>query len=279
MSSRAGRVFERKIRTFVKDLNYLPFDLMDSFTRRRDKFAQPRRLVFVGDGDFRKIGEGFFRYFVDLGGLNPNHKVLDVGCGIGRMAVPLTKYLTTGSYYGFDIVKRGISWTNRVIGAQYPNFHFELADVFNSWYNPAGKYSANEYKFPYPDNTFDFIYATSVFTHMLQPEMENYLSEIMRILKPGGRSLITYLLVNSESQKLNADGLSTLKFEKRNSGDIFRTISKETPEAAVGYDQEYIMRLYESLKLSILSPVRYGSWCGRKEYLSYQDIIISEKAS
>ena len=47
-------------------------------------------------------------------GLKPEHRVLDIGCGVGRVALPLTRYLTSGTYDGFDIVKR---WIRCVLAA------------------------------------------------------------------------------------------------------------------------------------------------------------------
>ncbi len=54
----------------------------------------PAEKHFIGDGDFRAIGAEFLRHFVKLGELKPTDKVLEIGCGIGRMALPLTHYLT-----------------------------------------------------------------------------------------------------------------------------------------------------------------------------------------
>lgn len=61
----------------------------------------PRRtFVLVGHGDFKKTGEEFLGYFTNCG-LQPEHNVLDIGCGIGRMAIPLTRFLK-GRYEGFE---------------------------------------------------------------------------------------------------------------------------------------------------------------------------------
>lgn len=49
---------------------------------RRDPLTPPKGRVFFGSGDFNQVGEEYFRYFVQLGGLEPHERVLDVGCGI-----------------------------------------------------------------------------------------------------------------------------------------------------------------------------------------------------
>lgn len=139
---------------------------------------------------------------------------LHAGCGIGRMAVPLTGYLSAeGSYEGFDIVPEGVRWCQENITPKYPNFRFQIADVHNDRYHPEGSQKASEYRFPYADGSFDFVFLTSVFTHMLPQDMENYLSEISRILRSGGRCLITFFLLNAESLKLIEMGASDLDFQ------------------------------------------------------------------
>lgn len=84
-------------------------DAVESARGKRPPMIPPRRKIFTGSGDFLQTGQEFLRYFKDLGHLKPNHRVLDVGSGIGRMAIPLTSYLNhEGSYEGFDIVPMGV---------------------------------------------------------------------------------------------------------------------------------------------------------------------------
>ena len=120
--------------------------------------------------------------------------------GIGRVAIPLTQYLDKDvCYEGFDIVSSGIEWCQEKITWRYPNFHFELVDLHNSYYNPSGTASASDFRFPYEDGSFDFAFSTSVFTHMLPADVEHYLAEASRVLRLGGRLLATFLLLNEES--------------------------------------------------------------------------------
>jgi ubiquinone/menaquinone biosynthesis C-methylase UbiE len=262
-----------RFRVELRRLLLLPKDGADLlFGRRKDLVPLRYSNRFVGDGDFVAVGDEFLKYFVDLGGLRPTHRVLDVGSGIGRMARALTKYLTGGSYEGIDIVPQGIDWCRRNVSQRYPNFRFQLADIRNLMYNPRGKFEAAEYQFPFGDADFDFTYLTSVFTHMRKREMEHYLLEITRTLRPNGRCLVTYFLLNDESRALIEAGRSSLDFKYPLDGCW--TKDEDVPETAVAFDEEYIRKLYHDLGFTV-ETVRHGSWCGRQEYLSYQDIIVA----
>ncbi len=244
----------------------------------QEALVPPKEIMFGGDGSFRKIGREFFRYFTKLGGLQPDDRVLEAGCGIGRMAIPLTAYLTEDAeYQGFDVVPRGIKWCHEQITPRFPNFHFQLANVHNGHYNPDGTFKASEYKFPFEDERFDFIYLTSVFTHMLPVDLENYLSEISRVLKPGKTAFITYYLLNNVSKKAVAAGTDPHGF-KHKYGQ-YMTNRDDRPEVATAYEESYILDLYPKYNLAIQNPIHYGKWGRDSGYTSFQDIIIARKTA
>ena len=134
----------------------------------RDRFlpCPPPDRIFVGDGAFLPIGAEFLKWFVRLGGLAPYERVLDLGCGIGRMAVPLTQYLEAGSYDGVDIVSEGISWCTQNITSRYENFRFHRLDLAHAIYNPSGKQATKDLRLPFKDAAFDFVFMTSVVPHL-----------------------------------------------------------------------------------------------------------------
>ena len=268
-------IIPNKLKRKIKRFYYFPFDAISKLLHRND-LIPPKGLINIGSGDFRKIGNKYLTYFIDVCHLQPDEHILDVGCGIGRMAIPLTSYISNKGYYeGFDIVPRDIKWCQNNITPKFPNFTFRLSNIYNKTYNPKGMISADEYIFPYEDETFDFVFLTSVFSHMLQKDMEKYLSEISRVLKESGRCLITFYLINDESREYIANNNSTMIF-KHNLGGHYTTNINE-PEAAVAYEENLIRNLYDKYGLRINDPIFYGSWCGRDEHLDYQDIILAYK--
>ena len=252
-------------------------DLFDNlFGRSKSGLIPPRSITHFSAKQWKDYGENFQRHFVEIGGLSPKDKVLDVGSGIGSAAVGLTNYLSKdGEYHGFDIDKMQVDWCKSNITKNYSNFHFQHADVKNFNYNPNGTIQSKSYKFPYEDEYFDFVYLLSVFTHMYTPDMENYLKEISRVLKPGGRSFVTYFLLNEESENFISQGKSSQNLIYDINGCI--TSNLENPEEANGFREEHITRLYRDNNLAITKPINYGSWCGRDIFFDYQDVVIGTK--
>jgi SAM-dependent methyltransferase len=257
-------------------------DAIDTLLGRRDPLTPPRHLINVGSNkftrsDFNTIGQELFRYLIVIGGLKPSDKVLDVGCGVGRMAAPLTRYLSSeATYDGFDIVEESIKHCALTYSPRFANFHFHHADVSNSTYNPGGKYLSHQYKFPFPDKTFSFVLLNSVFTHMMSKGVRNYLNEIQRVLVPGGRCFITYFILNQESEELVRSNRSHLKFVFPI--DQGKSIEVDRPEEAVAFNEPFIRDLYRKSGLCIVEPIRYGSWCGRTTDIGYQDIIVGVRS-
>jgi SAM-dependent methyltransferase len=236
---------------------------------RQDPEIPPRRLqAAVGEGDYRGVGEEFHRHFVELGGLEPQHDVLDVGSGSGRMALPLAGWLS-GRYEGFDVSPEGIEWCRRTIAAHHPNFRFQVADLHSERYNPGGQVAAEQYRFPYEDAAFDFAFLTSVFTHLPHPAVDNYLHELARVLRPGGRVFATYFLVNDETERLMG-GHGQFGVDL----GTHLVVDERVPERAVAFREEVVRAMHERAGLPI-EAVHPGSWCGRDRYVSLQDITVS----
>jgi SAM-dependent methyltransferase len=236
----------------------------------------PPSLAFVGDGDFRAIGAEFLKLFIQHCGLGPDERVLDIGCGVGRMAIPLTQYLTpgVGRYDGVDIVAPGIAWCRENISDRYPDFRFHHLDCIHPLYNPKGTQATTTSRLPFDDHGFDFIFLTSVMTHLSLPEVRSYAAEIARLLAPGGRVLVTAFLMNPPARAALEQGGGRLPFAADGGGPEYHAYA-ESPLAAIAFDEDVLLAAFLKAGLRRRRPARYGHWSGRK-LPDFQDICIFE---
>lgn len=191
-------------------------------------------------------------------GLQPEHRVLDVGSGIGNLAISLIGYLR-GGYEGVEIHREAVAWCQRAITPQHRTFRFHHADVASGAYYPHGRVPASEYTFPFPDQSFDLIFLGSVFTHMLPDAVDHYVSEISRLLAPDGVCVASYFLLNNETRAGVDRARSFIPFSVEHPSGLCRLHDATTPEAAVAVEEDFIQSIYCRAGLRIRS-IRRGRW-------------------
>ena len=129
-------------------------------------------------------------------GMRPSSDILDVGCGIGRLAYECASYLDDdATYTGLDIAPVAIDWLNANYAPRLPGFRFDLLDVQNERYRPEGTVGPDEVRFPYDDDSFDVVCAFEVFMHVSLEGVRNYLREIARVLRPDGLAVVTLVAI------------------------------------------------------------------------------------
>ncbi len=267
-----GQGLKRRAVRLVRHLVLVLLDLKDRVTGRSDKLVPPRSLHFVGGGDFREVGRTYLGHFRGIAGLGKGESVLDIGCGTGRMAVPLIDYLDAGGRYtGFDISAPAIAWCGGNITAVNPRFRFVHADVYNLEYNPKGGTGADAYRFPCEDASVDFAFATSVFTHMHADEIRNYLAELGRVLRPGGRALLTFFICEGTT------GRPAAAMDFRHVQGEGLTIDPQTPERAMAFSEGWVRQAFEGAGLAISEPILYGNWSGRTGGADFQDMVLAHR--
>jgi SAM-dependent methyltransferase len=246
-------------------------DLLDTVSGRRDRLTPPRRLsLYVGHGNFRATGEEFLGLFETVADLRPSDRVLDIGCGIGRMARVLVPVLRPpGSYDGFDIAEPGISWCQAHYGDTPAPFRFKHADVHNSVYNPAGRDTPETYTFPYGDSSFDLAIATSVFTHLLPEAADHYLAQAARVLASSGRLFATWFLTEDHRPP-------PPPFTPDPELSPAATSDPAAPETAVAYPESWLRERLDANGLE-LDAIHPGSWRSDHGGLTLQDVVVARR--
>ena len=129
-----------------------------------------KKLPDVVASSYCGVGNPF-----SLGNINEGDQVLDVGCGAGVDSL-LAGIMVgpSGSAVGVDIVPEMIDRAEQ---------NLKMVDIDNvSFQRATGE------NIPCPDNSFNVVISNGVIN--LIPDKESVMSEIMRVLKPGGRLMM-----------------------------------------------------------------------------------------
>ncbi len=135
------------------------------------------------------VADGWNFLLHDL--IKENSTVLDIGCGCGRMARSLMINANVKKYIGLDNFSPSIEWCKKYLTPFNQSFSFHHIDIYSEISNPHGKIRGKNVSFPVESNSIDFIFAASLFTHLMEDDCNAYLSEVKRTLKRGGIFLST----------------------------------------------------------------------------------------
>ena len=169
-------------------LQYIYSPFVNAAFKRRDVADElpfpPARLVYdvtnIYDYEWfyqtGVLGSQCIRGILEKNNLDINEftSILDFGCGCGRMIRHL-KTLKGASLYGVDYNPVLVEWCQNNLA--FANFKVNT---------PADRLR-------YADEKFDFIYAISVFTHLTEDLGFFWMSELDRVLKPGGVMYLTFM--------------------------------------------------------------------------------------
>ena len=228
----------------------------------------------IAAAEHARIGRDVFELLRERCGLEPSSVVLDIGCGCGRVATPIAEYLTDGSYHGVDIVEPMLDWCRKNISARAPRCHFHHADLRNTLYREQGQ-TADGYVFPFPDASFDVIYATSVFTHLVPASANQYAREVARLLKPDtGRALLTFFLTNDAFRRRRSDAKVDFPYPC----DGYSVRDRSNPEAVLAYEEGDAVAMLHDAGLSI-EELSLGRWSLHPGWTFQDAFLVSRRTA
>lgn len=246
-----------------------------------DRIVVPGNAELTGGSrdDFLSVGCSVLRELVRTTALTPGSRVLEIGSGLGRIAYPLTFYLSNGQYVGLEIVKQSVDFcAQHVAPLAKARFDFLHVDIHNEFYNPASEKRLADYVFP-ELGEFDVVFMSSVCTHLNDQELDIYLDKAAQWTRRGGDFWATFFLIDSsvECQLAEYRSETSLPFDLSSQGPDYYLDSRRST-VAVAYRTDYIRSLYSAHGFSLKS-LDLGVWSGAKRnYAGYQDLIVATKA-
>jgi ubiquinone/menaquinone biosynthesis C-methylase UbiE len=191
------------------------------------------------------------------------NKALDYGCGSGCSTLFLSEL-------GLDV--EGVDISSEMLGEARQNIHGIKFELIKSA------------ELPYEDDVFDIVFSSFVlFEISSKNEMKSVLSEVWRVLKPGG----IFIGVTGSSELYSHNWLSLdVNFEENNnlkSGDIAQVFLKDANLLVYDYywtDEDYLEVISESkfVNLQQLFPLGCDadgySWQDEKEYPPYVIYVL-----
>ncbi len=247
--------FVRKFVPSVAKITYNPVlkvavDVPDRFFSMF--FAHLRKLppnhlrmrIGVGNNFFRNqawymnVAKDFWFFAMSQSWVKMDSTIVDIGCGCGKFAHHLRDYEFNGStfrgkYIGIDIDLEMLDWCRHHFDQE--RFEFYQSTHVSRVYNENGDGSL--YTLPIPSNTVNFVFSSSLFTHLLERELENYMIESFRVLVPRGIMAMNCYLMDYPPPTMG--GRHT--FQHRIKEAFVESL--KLPEAAVAFNSSFFVDL------------------------------------
>jgi len=149
--------------------------------QERAEMLGAKTFLGVPVQDFEKGGRELFTYLLNAG-LNPDSKVVDIGCGVLRGGYWLIHFLDPGCYCGIEPHAGRLEMGTRII------LEREMLEAKRPRFDSNPRFDTSVF-----GEKFDFFLAYSVWTHASKPQIQTMLDSFLRDSPESGVFLTSYL--------------------------------------------------------------------------------------
>lgn len=195
--------------------------------------------VFANGIHYLTASRDFWIYCFEKNIVNLNSRIIDIGCGCGRFAhilrdINFLGARFNGNYIGIDIDNELLEWCRNNFDQERFNFFHSTHDS-KSYVNQDA--ASGFVTLPSVDQTIDLVFSTSLFSHLLEEELRNYIFESARVLRPGGVMMMSVFCLDYPPPTLG----SRHTFQHRMGNAFVESLTQ--PEAAVAYKEDFLLSL------------------------------------
>ncbi len=191
-SVKKGSLAQSEVEGLYKSKSYL-----EAYSEHTDARVERDPHLAVG-GQWEEIGILQFDFLVD-NGLQPHHRLLDIGCGTLRGGRHFIKYVNPGNYAGIDISPKAIEYGKQLVKQE------GLAEKQPRLFVSTGK----DLRFKaFAGEVFDYLLAQSVFTHLKPEHIEECFRHIGRTMKHSSVFFFTF----NEAWEFKQTGLKDFRY-------------------------------------------------------------------
>jgi SAM-dependent methyltransferase len=258
---------------------------MPDFKCIYDELRKSEMNNWVGGSDPEAVGDACVRILERYVTINSSSRLLDFGCGVGRVMLSLLKHKPdVGSVAGFDIMPQVINFCETHIASAFPQATFELVAGSNDHYDQfiaaadarSAKSTAllqSEYA-----SRFTGAYAFSVFTHVEMADFRSLLKLFSIWLEPGGELLFTAFLLTPYSRRAIDERTGAFPFDEiafEAEGQIFVGNAADRL-GFIAFDLGLVEQMVFDAGL-VITQLEHGGWAGAGFSGSLQDVIVCRR--
>ncbi len=131
------------------------------------------------------------RKSVDLLDVSPGHRVLDIACGRGKSSFMVQCMHPGTTVIGIDLLDQNVQ-VARTLFDRVRGLSYRVGDAMH---------------LDFPDQSFDRVMCLEAAFHF--PDRQRFLSEVCRVLRPGGRRVVVDFAWNSDADRAHRDDPET----------------------------------------------------------------------